>query len=88
MTEGYEALRAQATGAGTAHMPITARGLALFWRSGLAAWMTAWRRLVAAPSSPPAGRPRERLATAFRLGPELAVVLTEMALSQQRRWVT
>ena len=34
MTEGYEALRAQATGAGT--VPTTARGLALFLRSGLA----------------------------------------------------
>ena len=86
MTEGYEALRAQATGVGTA--PTTARGLALFLRSGLAAWMTAWRQLVAAPSSPPAARPAEQLATAFRLGPELAVVLTEMALGQQRRWAT
>jgi hypothetical protein len=57
-------------------------------RSGVAAWMTAWRRLVTAPSSPPAARPAEQRATAFRLGPELAVVLTEMALSQQRRWVT
>jgi hypothetical protein len=82
MTEGYEALRAQATGVGTAL--TTARGLALFLRSGLAAWMTAWRQLVAAPSSPPA----EQRATAFRLGPELAAVLTEMALAQQRRWVT
>ena len=85
MTEGYEALRAQATGAGT--VPTTARGLALFLGSGLAAWMTAWRQLVATSSSPPPGRPREQRATAFRLGPELAVVLTEMALSQQRRWV-
>lgn len=88
MTEGYEALRAQATGVSTA--PTTARGLALFLRSGLAAWMTAWRQLVAAPSSPPAPRPAtaEPRATAFRLGPELAVVLTEMALGQQRRCVT
>lgn len=86
MTEGYEALRAQACGVGA---PSTrARGLALFLRSGLAAWMAAWRHLVATSSSPPPGHPRERLATAFRLGPELAVVLTEMALSQQRRWVT
>ncbi len=86
MTEGYEALRAQATGAGTA--PTTARGLALFLRSGLAAWMTAWRQLVAASSSPPPGRPREQRETASWLGSELAAVLTEMALSRQRRWVT
>jgi hypothetical protein len=86
MTEGYEALRAQATGART--VLTTARGLALFLRSGLAAWMTAWRQLVGTSSSPPPGRPREQRATAFRLGPELAVALTEMALSQQRRWVT
>ena len=86
MTESYEALRAQATGTG---VPLTtARGLALFLRSGLAAWMTAWRQLVAAPSSTPTGRPHEQLAIAFRLGPELAVVLTEMALGQQRRCVT
>jgi hypothetical protein len=86
MTEGYEALRAQATGAGLA--PTIARGLALFLGSGLAAWMTAWRQLVAASSSPPPGRSCELRATTFRLGPELAVVLTEMALSWQRRSVT
>ena len=49
--------------------------------------MTAWRPLVAASSSPPPGRSCELRATTFRLGPELAVVLTEMALRWQRRSV-
>lgn len=59
----------------------------MFLRSGLAAWMSAWRQLVTASSNPPPSRPREQLTTASRLGRELAVVLAEMALSQQRRWV-
>ena len=51
MTEATKGQRAQATGAGLA--PTIARGLALFLSSGLAAWMAAWRQLVAASSSPP-----------------------------------
>lgn len=82
MTEGYEALRAQATGT----VSGASRGLALFMSSGLAAWMTVWRRLVGATSKPPALANRIELsATTSHLAPELAVVLAEMALSAQRR---
>ncbi len=83
MTAGYEALRAQATGAGAAGTPP--RGLSLLLRAGLAAWIAAWRRLVVAPSTlrPP---PRTgRSEPAVGLVAELAVVLTEMALGARRR---
>jgi hypothetical protein len=80
MTEGYEALRAQATGSRNA----SPRGLALLLSSGLPAWLAAWRSLVrAAPAPPPVRLPKEPAAT-FRLGPELAVLLAEMVLSGQR----
>ncbi len=82
MTEGYEALRAQATGA-AAGPP---RGLALCVRSGLSAWMAAWHSLVVAP---PAGAARaerrDRPVAAGRLGADLAVLLAEMAVAGQRR---
>ena len=81
MTEGYEALRAQATGS----LNATPRGLALLLSSGLPTWLASWRALlIAAPAPLPARPPRES-AAAFRLGPELALLLAEMALSGQRR---
>jgi hypothetical protein len=81
MTEGYERLRAQATGSPSA----SPRGLALLLSSGLPAWLAAWRSLLSATPVPPSARlPREPAAT-FRLGPELAVLLAEMFLSGQRR---
>jgi Winged helix-turn helix len=83
-TEGYEALRAQACGVGA--QSTTARGLALFLRSGLAAWMAAWRPAGGHLVEPTAWPPPMSGWRRFRLSPELAVVLTEMALSQQRRW--
>ena len=84
MTEGYESLRAQATGSRSA----SPRGLPLFLNSGLPAWLAAWRSLVsAAPGLPPVPPPRESAAT-FRLGPELAVLLAEMVLAGQRRYLS
>jgi hypothetical protein len=83
MTEGYEALRAQATGA-AAGPP---RGLALCVRAGLPAWMAAWRSLVGAARPAGAGRAERRGASAAagRLGAEVAVLLAEMAVAGRRR---
>jgi len=87
MTEGYEALRRQATGDGA--LSATPRGLALLLRSGVGAWMAVWRQLVGVTPPTAGSEPlvAERAAsrvTALRLGPELAVLLVEMALSGQR----
>ena len=82
LAQGYEALRTQALGG---HPPLTPRGLAVFVRGGLAAWMCA---------CPPGNRPRpatnaatgvheERALTAGSA--ELVRVLAQMALSRQRR---
>jgi len=83
MTEGYETLRAQATGA-AAGPP---RGLALCLRSGLPAWMAAWHSLVGAALPAGAKRPERQgrpVATGPR-GADLAVLLAEMAVAGQRR---
>jgi hypothetical protein len=79
----YEALRCQATGNGA--LTRTPRGLALLLRSGVAAWLTAWRRLVSPPTKvePVAYAPGTPLATG--VSRELATVLTEMALCAHRR---
>jgi hypothetical protein len=76
---GYEALRAQALGAVPAATP---RGLSVLTRAGLAAWMRALAPIVRT-SATAAGRGRE--STGF--GTELVSLLTEMALSSQRRHV-
>jgi len=82
MTEGYEALRAEATGS----LGASPRGLALLLNSGLAGWLAAWRCLVsAAQPAPTPRRSGEPTSSALRLGPELAVLLAEMVLSGQRR---
>jgi hypothetical protein len=83
MTEGYEALRAQATGA-AAGPPL---GLALCMRAGLPAWMAAWHSLVGAARPAGAARAARRVGAvaAGRLGAELAVLLAEMAVAGQRR---
>jgi hypothetical protein len=87
MTEGYEALRHQATGDGAlSATAATPRGLALLLRSGVGAWVAVWRQLVGftPPSEPPVAEPVESRVTAIRGGPELAVLLVEMALSGRR----
>lgn len=81
MTEGYEALRAQATSSQGA----SPRGLALLLNSGLAGWLAAWHGLVRAAPLPPLARPSKEPGSAFHLGPELAVLLAEMVLSGHRR---
>jgi hypothetical protein len=81
MTESYEGLRAQATGSRSA----SPRGLALLLYSGLPAWLAAWRCLVSAAPVPPPAPPPGEPASAFQLGPELAVLLAEMVLAGQRR---
>lgn len=75
---GYEALRTQALGAVPAATP---RGLSVLTRAGLAAWMCALAPIVRTSATVVAGRARE--STGF--GTELASLLTEMALSSQRR---
>ncbi len=77
---GYEALRAQATGAVPAATP---RGLSVLARAGLTAWMHAL-----APTAR-AGEPVRHTATreSTGFGAELVSLLTEMALSSQGRRV-
>lgn len=77
---GYEALRAQALGS----VPVaTPRGLSVLTRAGLAAWMRALAPSVS--SSAPTRGTATRESTGFDA--ELASLLTEMALSSQRRRV-
>jgi hypothetical protein len=79
VTLAYEALRAQATGQLPAASP---RGLALFLAAGVPDWLKAWTPLApAVPQTPAAPHPREPV----RLGGEVVQLLTEMALSCQRR---
>jgi hypothetical protein len=82
VAEAYEALRAQATGIAT---PVTPRGLSLFLRAGLAAWMVAWTSTTAPRGAAmPPGRPRPVLSG---LSMDLVSVLAEMVLAGQRRGV-
>jgi hypothetical protein len=82
LEQSYEALRAQAVGEIPSVMP---RGLALFLRAGMPAWMT-----TCAPITRPV--PMTRLSTdgeqerrLSSLGTDLVRVLTEMALGSRRR---
>lgn len=78
MRRGYEEMRAQVMGVSTAATP---RGLTLFMRRGLVAWMNTWPGLVSQPGLVPL-RTAEPAAT---LAPtsELASLLAEMVMS---RW--
>ncbi len=81
LTDGYEALRAQALG----QLPgLTPRGLAVFIRGGLPGWMVACAPAPGARAarSPADIIPARRLAG---VSAELVRVLTEMALGSQRR---
>ena len=81
LTVGYEALRAQATGALPATTP---RGLALFLAVGCPAWIATWKPLAAlAPRIPEVAHDR---GTLVDLDGEVVQVLTEMALGCQRKW--
>lgn len=82
LEQGYEALRAQAVG----EIPsVTPRGLALFLRAGLPAWMSACApvtRPTLMTRSSTDGRQERRLSS---LSTDLVGVLTEMALGSRRR---
>jgi hypothetical protein len=81
LENGYEALRAQAVG----EVPrITPRGLTLFLRSGLPAWMRAFPPSAPLLASAPAIMHVGAHGMAG-VGAELVHVLAQMALSQQRR---
>jgi len=80
LEQGYEALRAQAVG----EIPsLTPRGLTLFLRGGMLAWMCACapsRRST--PAQTTSARSHRGLASASA---EVVSLLTEMALSSRRR---
>jgi hypothetical protein len=82
LTQGYEALRAQAVG----EIPtVSPRGLAVFMRGGMPSWMCA-----CVPTSRPSPTPTPAAGSAQAIGLtslslELVRLLTEMALSSQRR---
>ncbi len=80
LVAGYEALRAQALGTVPATTP---RGLSVLTRAGMPAWMRALAPSVS--SSTPTRGTATRESTGFDA--ELASLLTEMALSSQRRRV-
>jgi hypothetical protein len=75
--ERYEALRSTALGAATTPA-ANARGLALFMRHGMAAWMQAWRS-CAAPARECDARRARPVAR-----PEMVAVLAQMALAVAR----
>ena len=86
LEQAYEALRAQATG----QLPATTpRGLALFLAGGLPTWLAAWMTPALAPvavrPAPPVAVPKPGLAS---VSTELVMVLTEMVLGGQRRYLT
>lgn len=82
LAQGYEALRAQATGRAPR---LTPRGLAVFLRGGLASWMCACPPgSRARPAAEAAAGARE--ARALTAGSaELVRLLAGMTLSSQRR---
>ena len=86
LEQAYEALRAQATGLLPATTP---RGLALFLASGLPSWLGAWTAPVLAPArlqpAPAVAVPKPGLTD---VSVELVMVLTEMVLGSQRRYLT
>lgn len=82
--QGYEALRAQAVGQISA---VTPRGLALFHRSGMVAWMSACVPLIPTdiPVNAAPSLNEGALAVLGGSSAELVRVLAEMALGGQRR---
>ncbi len=84
LLQGYEALRAQAVGQIGA---ITPRGLAVFHRSGMVAWMSACAPLgsidVLVNSAPSLNYGRSDALGATSA--ELVQILAEMALGSHRR---
>jgi hypothetical protein len=82
MSRSYEDLRTQATGIG--FVSATPRGLAVFTRGGMAAWMDTWRCLVEQPSTVTS----RHLDDGASLPPasELACLLADMAM-QRGRWM-
>ena len=87
LAQGYEALRAQATGQAPRRRP---RGLAVLLCSGLASWMCACppegRARPAADAAPSAHETGAREARAESAGSaELVRLLAGMTLSSQRR---
>ncbi|MGH9295144.1 MAG: hypothetical protein ACRD0B_07420 [Acidimicrobiales bacterium] len=79
LARGYEALRAQACGGSPATPP---RGLAVFLRGGVVAWMCA---AVPVTRTAPLVR-RSAEPTGARA--ELVSLLTEMVLNSEMRWAT
>ena len=84
IVEGYESLRALATGEGSDM--TSPRGLALFLRQGMAGWMEAWSRLMSL------GSEQERrpvnttpVGCGTPLPAEVATILASMALSASGR---
>jgi len=86
LRRGYETLRAQAIGEEVT--AVTPRGLALFLRSGLTAWMVAWAPpgSAPAPTTPVPSTKQGRHEVLAGLSGELVRVLAEMAVSSQRRY--
>ena len=83
LAQGYEALRAQATGQAPRRRP---RGLAVLLRGGLASWMRACPpQSRARPSAAPAPGVRE-VGAEDADSAELVRLLAGMALCSQRRY--
>ena len=82
---GYEALRAQARG----QLPsLTPRGLAVFLRAGLVAWMCSCPPREPPGPARPAPAPRggsPQLRAPAGASAELVQLLAEMAIQSQRR---
>ena len=72
MTQGYEALRRQATGDGVPS--ATPRGLALLLRSGVGAWMAVWQQLAEGAPPTAASAPASARAFARRRGSQASRV--------------
>jgi hypothetical protein len=77
VTRGYEALRSQATGGEPNAAP---RGLVLLLRSGVAAWLAAWRQLVVPAAHPQPVARADHSPLAPGASGDLAAVLADMAL--------
>jgi hypothetical protein len=80
--ERYEALRSAALGAAPT-AGANARGLALFMRHGMAAWMRGWRNCAA----PLCARVGDAQGTRAAVHPEMVAVLAQMALAAAREEV-
>ena len=85
LAQGYEALRAQATGQAPRRRP---RGLAVLLRGGLASWMCACPpegRARAGADAAPSDREAGAESSASAASAELVRLLAGMTLSSQRR---